>query len=283
MLSSRERIITSHVGSLPRPDDLIEAYHAREIGAGGDEQAFQSLLQSSVSDVVKRQRQIGITVLNDGEFGKSMGHRVNYRAWLSYIFHRLDGIEVPTSGSLDAPPRQARAEELVPVDLNERRDRVKFIRAYTDPDLPISTGPRRPARPVCTGPVKYSGHAAIRADIVNLTAAMDAHGITEGFMSSIGPGSASRVGNLYYRTDEEFMFACADALQLPAASGELCNLPRQPEQDGEGCCGCGCDRRDVQSHRVRSRLRSRADCTAAACRRREAPVRERWGGRPAVL
>ena len=211
MRNSRDGIITSHVGSLPRPDDLIKANEARDQGAGGDEQVFQNLLQSSVSGIVKHQHDIGIAVPNDGEFGKSMGQQVNYRAWLSYIFHRLDGLEVPAGGH-DAPPRKARADELVPVDLMERRDRAKFLRAYTDPDHPISTGPRRPPRPVCTGPVKYNGHAAIKADIAHFKAALAANGIPEGFMSSIGPGSASRVGNLYYRSDEEFMFACADAL-----------------------------------------------------------------------
>src|SRR4051812_7827105 len=94
MQGSTDRIITSHVGSLPRPDDLIEANRAREQGTGGDEKAFQTLLQSSVSDIVKRQRQAGIAVPNDGEFGKSMGQRVNYRAWLSYTFNRFDGFEV---------------------------------------------------------------------------------------------------------------------------------------------------------------------------------------------
>jgi len=100
----------------------------------------------------------------------------------------------------------------VPVDLMARRDRAKFLRAYTDPDHPISTGPHRPPQPVCTGPVKYKGHAAIKADIAHFKAALTANGVVEGFMSSIGPGSASRVGNLHYKTDEEFMFACADAL-----------------------------------------------------------------------
>jgi 5-methyltetrahydropteroyltriglutamate--homocysteine methyltransferase len=212
MRKSRDGIITSHVGSLPRPDELILANRARDQGTAGDEAAFQKLLQSSVSDIVKRQRAVGITVPNDGEFGKSMGQHVNYRAWLSYIFHRLDGIEVPAGGRVDAPPRKARADELVPVDLPERRDRAKFLRAYSDPDQPISTGPQRPPRPVCTGPVKYKGHAAIKADIAHFKAALAATGTEEGFMSSIGPGSASRVGNLHYRSDEEFMFACADAL-----------------------------------------------------------------------
>ncbi len=210
MRDSRDGIITSHVGSLPRPDELIIANRARDQGTASDEAAFQKLLQSSVSDIVKRQLDAGIAVPNDGEFGKSMGQHVNYRAWLSYIFHRLDGIDI--SGRVEAPPRQPRAGELVPVDLPDRRDRAKFLRAYTDPDHPISTGPQRPPRPVCTGPVKYKGHAAIKADIAHFRAALSANGIAEGFMSSIGPGSASRVGNLHYRTDEEFMFACADAL-----------------------------------------------------------------------
>jgi len=211
MRNSRDGIITSHVGSLPRPDELIASNHAREQGSAGDEQAFQRILKSSVSDIVKRQKQAGVSVPNDGEFGKSMGQRVNYRAWLNYIYHRLDGLEVP-AGRVDAPPRKASADELVPVDLMERRDRARFIRAYTDPDHPISTGPGRPPRPVCTGPIKYKGHAAIKADVANFKAALAENGITEGFMSSIGPGSAARLGNLYYKTDEEFMFACADAL-----------------------------------------------------------------------
>jgi 5-methyltetrahydropteroyltriglutamate--homocysteine methyltransferase len=212
MRKSQDGIITSHVGSLPRPDELIQANQAREQNEATDERAFQQLLESSVADTVKLQRDVGVTVPNDGEFGKSMGQRVNYRAWLMYIFHRLEGLEVRPGGRVDAPPRKAREDELVPVDLPERRDRVRFIRAYSDPDQPITTGPQRPPRPVCTGPVKYKGHAAIASDIAHFKAALAANGITEGFMSSIGPGSASRVGNLYYKTDEEFMFACADAL-----------------------------------------------------------------------
>jgi 5-methyltetrahydropteroyltriglutamate--homocysteine methyltransferase len=139
MRNSRDGIITSHVGSLPRPDELIAANRARDQGTAGDEAGFQKLLQSSVSDIVKRQLELGIAVPNDGEFGKSMGQQINYRAWLSYIFHRLDGIEVGAGARINAPPRRARADDLIPVDLMERRDRAKFMRAYTDPDHPIST------------------------------------------------------------------------------------------------------------------------------------------------
>jgi 5-methyltetrahydropteroyltriglutamate--homocysteine methyltransferase len=95
----------------------------------------------------------------------------------------------------------------------ERRDRAKFANAYTNSESPISTGPGRPPRPVCVGPVKYIGQEAIKSDVAHFKAALKANGFEEGFMSSIGPGSASRLGNLYYKTDEEFMFACADALR----------------------------------------------------------------------
>ncbi len=80
----------------------------RDQSGAGNEQEFQRLLQSSVSDIVKQQKSAGITVPNDGEFGKSMGQRVNYRAWLNYIYHRLDGLEIPPPGRTEPPPRKAR-------------------------------------------------------------------------------------------------------------------------------------------------------------------------------
>src|SRR5690242_3790015 len=84
MRSSRDRILTSHAGSLPRPDTLIEANRGRMSADGTDEARFQALLRTVVSDVVGRQKAIGIDLPGDGEFGKSMGHRVNYGAWWSY-------------------------------------------------------------------------------------------------------------------------------------------------------------------------------------------------------
>jgi len=92
MRTSSDRIMTSHVGSLPRPDDLIAANRAREAGEVTDEQDFQETLRTAVAEVVRRQQELGIAIPNDGEFGKSMGQRVNYGAWLSYSFHRLGGL-----------------------------------------------------------------------------------------------------------------------------------------------------------------------------------------------
>ena len=209
MRGSRDRIITSHVGSLPRPDALIEANAKRGADAGTGERAFQDLLEQSVTGVVRQQKDAGIDIPNDGEFGKAMGERVNFRAWLSYSFNRLSGLE-----TLDkqAPPRPSGPHDLVLQGLVKRRDRTKFLAAYTDPASGISIG-RDFVRPVCTGPVKYIGQDAIAADIAHFKAALEANGIAEGFMTSIAPGSASRLSNLYYKTDDEFLFACADAMR----------------------------------------------------------------------
>src|SRR6185312_2695694 len=148
MRNSRERILTSHVGSLSRPDALIAANKRREEGQDGDEAAFQKLLQAAVIDVVQRQKSAGIDVPNDGEFGKSMGHAVNYRAWLSYAFARLSGLQMENP---PAPPRLARPDDLVMVGLEGRRDRAQFAAAYGSPDSGVSMGPGPYTRPVCIG------------------------------------------------------------------------------------------------------------------------------------
>jgi 5-methyltetrahydropteroyltriglutamate--homocysteine methyltransferase len=213
MRRSQERILTSHAGSLPRPDELIDANRARESGAASDEASFQARLRAAVGDVVRRQRDAGIDVAGDGEFGKSMGHRVNYRAWWSYSFQRLGGLELGTTGLYDIPARRAHPGEVVLTSFADRRDRLRFAAAYADPDSGVSTGPRANLWPVCVGPLTYTGQAAIARDIANLKAALQAAGVEEGFMTSIAPGSASRIENRHYKTDEEFLFACADALR----------------------------------------------------------------------
>src|SRR6201997_4874510 len=97
MLKSSDRILTSHAGSLPRPDDLIDANAQREAGKI-DEAVFQKKVNPSVADVVRRQVEAGIAVPGDGEYGKSMGSKVNYRAWWSYSFQRLGGLKVAGLG-----------------------------------------------------------------------------------------------------------------------------------------------------------------------------------------
>jgi 5-methyltetrahydropteroyltriglutamate--homocysteine methyltransferase len=213
MRDSRSRILTSHAGSLPRPDDLIEANRAREAGERTGGEGFQARLGLSVADVVRRQREVGVDVPNDGEFGKAMGHRVNYRAWWSYSFQRLGGLELGTAGLYDMPAVRSRPGEVVLTSFADRRDRLRFAAAYSDADSGASTGPRPALWPVCVAPLTYTGHEAIKADIANLKAGLEAAGVEDGFMTSIAPGSASRIGNRHYKTEEEFLFACAEAMR----------------------------------------------------------------------
>ena len=212
MKSSTDRILTSHAGSLPRPDALIEANRLR-VSGGIDEAAFQTELTNAVSDVVARQKALGIDLPGDGEFGKAMGSRVNYGAWWSYSFQRLGGLELSGPGLYEIPPHRSSPGHVVLTSFGDRRDRTRFAAAYNDPESGITTGPRAPSTPVCVGPLTYTGHAAIAADIANFKAALAANGIEEGFMTSVAPGSASRIGNEYYKTDDEFLFACADAMR----------------------------------------------------------------------
>jgi 5-methyltetrahydropteroyltriglutamate--homocysteine methyltransferase len=213
MRQSHHQILTSHAGSLPRPEELIDANRARESGMATDERRFQDQLRSSVAEVVRLQTQAGIAIPGDGEFGKSMGHKVNYRAWWSYSFQRLGGLELGTAGLYDMPAHRSRPGEVVLTSFADRRDRLKFATAYADADSGITTGPRAALWPVCVGKLTYTGHAAIQSDIANFKAALQASGVEEGFMTSIAPGSASRIANRHYKTDEEFLFACADAMR----------------------------------------------------------------------
>jgi 5-methyltetrahydropteroyltriglutamate--homocysteine methyltransferase len=213
MRSSRDRILTSHAGSLPRPDALIEVNRTRATGEGADEVQFQTQLRAAVSDVVGRQKALGIDLPGDGEFGKSMGHRVNYGAWWSYSFQRLGGLELSGPGLYAMPVHRSRPGEVVLTSFGDRRDRTRFAAAYNDPESGITTGPRPPNSPVCVAPLTYTGHAAIKADIDNFKTALATHGIEEGFMTSVAPGSAARIGNEHYKTEDEFLFACAEAMR----------------------------------------------------------------------
>jgi 5-methyltetrahydropteroyltriglutamate--homocysteine methyltransferase len=213
MRSSNDRILTSHAGSLPRPDSLIEANRSRMAGDGIEEGAFQAQLRAAVSNVVGRQKALGIDLPGDGEYGKSMGSRVNYGAWWSYSFQRLGGLELSGPGLYDMAVQRSAPGKVVLTSFGDRRDRTQFRAAYNDPESGITTGPRAPNSPVCVAPLTYVGQDAIKADIANFKAALAAHGVEEGFMTSVAPGSASRIGNAYYKTEDEFLFACADAMR----------------------------------------------------------------------
>ena len=213
MRRSTERILTSHVGSLPRPDALLAANAARAAGEASDEAGFQRTLRGAVADIVRQQHAAGIDVPNDGEFGKSVTHRVHYGAWWSYAFQRWGGIEFGAAGPYGRTPRRSRPGEIVLTSQDDRRDRQLFAAAYADPESGVSMGPRPATGPVCVAPLTYTGQAALQADITNLKAALAAAGVAEGFMTAVAPGSAYRIGNTHYRSDEEFLYACAEVMR----------------------------------------------------------------------
>jgi len=162
---------------------------------------------------VRRQRDLGIDVPNDGEFGKSVTDRVHYGAWWNYAFARWGGLQFGAPGPYGRTPRRSRPGEIVLTSQDDRRDRQRFAAAYADPESGVAMGPRPMTGPVCVGPLTYTGHAALQADIANLQAALAAAGVEEGFMTAVAPGSAYRIGNLYYKSDEEFLYACAEVMR----------------------------------------------------------------------
>jgi len=213
MRASSDRILTSHAGSLPRPDDLIEANRTREAGEATDEPAFQETLRAAVGDVVGHQKALGIDVPGDGEFGKSVGNPVNYGAWWNYAFQRLGGLDLDGPSLDHMTPRPARPGEIVLTNAASRRDRVRFAAAYADPVSGVFMGPRPATGPICVGPLTYTGQEAISADIANFKAALQAAEVEEGFMTAVAPGSAYRIPNTYYERDEDFLYACAEAMR----------------------------------------------------------------------
>ncbi len=212
MRASSDHILTSHAGSLPRPDALVEANRALEAGEAADERSLQGVLRAAVAEVVRRQKDLGIDIPGDGEFGKPMAQRVNYGSWWRYSWHRLGGLDPHGPSLYEMTPRRSRPGEVVLTSFGDRRDRTQFAAAYADPDSGITTGPRPPA-PICVAPLVYTGGDAIKADIANFKAALQAAEVVEGFMSAVAPGSAARIGNRYYKTEEELLYACAEAMR----------------------------------------------------------------------
>jgi len=152
-------------------------------------------------------------VPGDGEYGKSMGSSVNYRAWWSYSFTRLSGLTIEDIDRDSMPVHRSSPGNTVLSTFADRRDRARFAAAYSDPESGITTGPRPMNWPFAVEKIGYTGQSAIGADIANFKAALAASGVSEGFMTSIGPASCARIGNRFYKSDDEFVFAFADAMR----------------------------------------------------------------------
>ncbi|MGH7399684.1 MAG: methionine synthase, partial [Candidatus Rokuibacteriota bacterium] len=182
MKRSIDRILTTHAGSLPRPADLLA------MAPGQTARAAQ--VRRAVADVVRRQSEQGLDVVTDGEMGKP--------SFITYVTERLSGFE---------PSREPGA-----VPWAGSREATAFPEFY-EPTLRHSPNAAAP-RFVCTGPVTYLGHARVQADIDNLTAAVAGLRVEEAFIPAIAPSNVEgRQKNAHYKTDEEYLFAIAEAMR----------------------------------------------------------------------
>jgi 5-methyltetrahydropteroyltriglutamate--homocysteine methyltransferase len=210
------RVLTSHAGSLPRPEHLIELNARRASGEPSDEATYAQELRAAVAAVVARQREAGIDIVNDGEFGHGMGQRYDYGPWWTYVFQRLGGLELVEIGVREAVQTPAApGAEITLASFADRRDWNLFADAYADPGagvaLPETDFLRR--APVCRAPITYTGQEALQRDIADMKAALEASGLTDGFLNSVAPASCARFANEHYATDEEMLYACADAMR----------------------------------------------------------------------
>ncbi|HET9348466.1 MAG TPA: epoxyalkane--coenzyme M transferase, partial [Arthrobacter sp.] len=212
MRQNTDHIRATHAGSLPRTPELIAANEARE--ADGVTPEFLDLLETSVVDIVQRQKDLGIDIPNDGEYGHTMSSSVDYGAWWNYSFSRLGGLE-PTEVDrwADAAVHRSTPGNIVLTSFPDRRDRKKFSEAYDDPSAGILAHRKSVTQPKIAGPLHYTGQDLVASDIANLKTGLAAAGLAEGFVASLSPGSCARVANEYYKTDEELLYACADAMR----------------------------------------------------------------------
>ena len=184
MQRSTERILTTHTGSLPRPRDLLGLLQEREEGALSDERALHQRTRMAVLDIVRKQTEIGLSVINDGEQG-----RADYTI---YVKDRLTGF-AGESASWPNP------------DAEEFPEWTEMARQLAPPFQ---------KRPACTGPVAWKDWPAVERDIQNLKDAAAAAGADEVFMTSPSPGQIGRfLQNRYYPSDEKYLYALADVMK----------------------------------------------------------------------
>jgi 5-methyltetrahydropteroyltriglutamate--homocysteine methyltransferase len=193
MKRSTSRILTTHVGSLIRPDALQDFLRARQGGKPYDEAAYEQCLASSVADVVRHQADAGIDVVSDGEFGKSI-------SWSQYVLERLSGFE----------RRPIKAGTVNP--FARGADRTRFAEFYAE--LDARETPATISESICVGPIAYTGQAALQRDIDNFKAALKGAPVEEGFLPVAAPASViPDRKNEYYKSDEECLRAIAEAMR----------------------------------------------------------------------
>jgi 5-methyltetrahydropteroyltriglutamate--homocysteine methyltransferase len=186
MQHSTKRILTTHAGSLPRPPDLLDMLAAKEQGQSVDEARRAARLPGAVKEIVQKQIELGIDIIDDGEYSKP--------SFVTYANERLSGFEVDKEHRHRGPWEGS-------------REALSFPDFYAQGHVGA-----RQDRMVCTGPITYKGHALLKRDIKNLKAAIGNSRI-EAFMPAISPSNIEEwQRNAYYKTSEEYIFAIGEAM-----------------------------------------------------------------------
>src|SRR5215813_2045006 len=186
MYLSTDRILTTHVGSLPRSQGVVDLLFKREAGQKTDLSEFDCVMAAAVSETVRKQVEIGIDIVSDGETSKI--------GYATYIKDRLTGFDGDS-------PRQ------IALDLQGYPD----FRAR----MGVFAGKQSFKRQSCVGQIGFVGHHDLEQDIAHLRTAMENHGAQGGFMNAASPGVASAFQpNRYYPTHEAYVEAIAEAMRI---------------------------------------------------------------------
>ena len=217
MLYSTDRILTTHAGSLPRPQDLREMVAAKASGATHDTALLDERLRSAVAEVVRRQVECGIDCVNDGELSKTN--------FTDYVRWRIAGYQ-------DRPSSGQRRLSIT------ARDQRKFPGYFESNPRRWSLGP--PTMPVCVSALRYVGHAELAKDLDNFRAALAGVSVAAAFLPANTPGTIEHwMLNEHYRDDEAFVFAIADVMheeyQAIVDAGFLLQIDDPDLPDGWNC------------------------------------------------
>ncbi len=174
-MRSEHRILTTHVGSLIRPPQLIEFLKLIEEGKPYDETAYEACLKSSIAELVRQQAEAGVDIVSDGEFSKG-------KNWAFYVHDRLSGIR-----RRPLTPEEAKDPFASP---GGGRDHERFPEFYAEYDAATGLGKRLGVRVVVDGPLKYTGQAQVQRDIAHLKAATANVKVEGAFLPVVAPASA---------------------------------------------------------------------------------------------
>jgi 5-methyltetrahydropteroyltriglutamate--homocysteine methyltransferase len=201
MKTSTERILTTHVGSLPRPESIKALLRARLGGQSLDEPQLAACVAEAVKVVVRQQAEVGLDVISDGEMGKT--------SFLAYAEERLTGFVPLTANAPDVPSSNVGSSWARRLDT---RREWRAFREYYEEYLPRAMPPAAPPS-VCQGPIAYQGGALLQRDLDTFKAALRGIDVGEAFVPAIAPAMVGRGQNQYYATEEEYVFAIAEALK----------------------------------------------------------------------